>query len=293
MDPTLFNNLLQSFRDTIFTVLTNGSPFGQLGHNFFRGIAIIMIVIAGVRIATQEDRSFHKLRNLVGVLMIVWAMISLYSVPNVLLGGYSFSELIPRGAFGLADIVGTSTQQAMIAKLHEILKGLSKGDAFSMLHVQDFFVYILITLVIAVLELAMFIVVGFGYLALGAVVIMGPVLIPFMLIPKLDFLFWSWLKALIKYSFYPVIGNVILLGICQLMLSTLNTTVLAGGHATAGAIAVELAQLPLLIIILLAGIYSIFKIPQLVSDIFSGTSSAGTGVQQAVSSAVGAAMSMV
>ena len=75
----------------------------------------------------------------------------------------------------------------------------------------------------------MFIVIGFGYLALEAVLVIGPVLIPFMIVPKLDFLFWSWLKALIKYSFYPVIGNIVLLGICQLMLSILNTTLPTSG----------------------------------------------------------------
>jgi TrbL/VirB6 plasmid conjugal transfer protein len=290
MDPTLLNDLLASLRNTIFNVLTqNGTPFQQLGLNIFRTLAIVMIVIAGTRIAFSDHHSLHKLRTLAGLILLVWIMITLYSTSSPLLGGNSFSEIIPRTAFGMADLVGTTTQQQMVAKLNDITSGIQDMGEFSMLHARDFVVYLLITLLIAVLELAMFIVVGFGYLALGAVLIIGPILIPFMLVPKLDFLFWSWLKALIKYSFYPVVGNIILLGISQIMLAVLNTTLLSQG-LTAGRIAVSMTQVPILAVVFLAGIYSIFKIPSLVGDIFSGAANAGSGVQQAVSGAVAAAI---
>jgi hypothetical protein len=290
MDPTLLNNLLASLRNTIFDVLTqNGTPFQQLGQNIFRTLAIVMIVIAGSRIAFSDHHALHKLRTLAGLLLLVWIMITLYSTPSRLLGGYSFSEAIPKTAFGMADLVGTTTQQQMLSKLNDISTGIQDMGEFSMLHARDFIIYLLITLLIAVLELAMFIVVGFGYLALGAILIIGPILIPFVLVPKLDFLFWSWLKALIKYSFYPVVGNIILLGISQIMLSVLNTTLLSQG-LTAGRIAVSMTQVPILAVVFLAGIYSIFKIPSLVGDIFSGAANAGSGVQQAVSGAVAAAI---
>jgi hypothetical protein len=290
MDPTLLNNLLASLRNTIFDLLTqNGTPFQQLGQNIFRTLAIVMIVIAGSRIAFSDHHALHKLRTLAGLVLLVWIMITLYSTPSPLLGGYSFSEAIPKTAFGMADLVGTTTQQQMLSKLNDISTGIQDMGEFSMLHARDFIIYLLITLLIAVLELAMFIVVGFGYLALGAILIIGPILIPFVLVPKLDFLFWSWLKALIKYSFYPVVGNIILLGISQIMLSVLNTTLLSQG-LTAGRIAVSMTQVPILAVVFLAGIYSIFKIPSLVGDIFSGAANAGSGVQQAVSSAVAAAI---
>jgi hypothetical protein len=286
MDTTLFNDLLASLRDTIFGVLTqNGTPFAQLGLNIFRTITIVMIVIAGTRIAFSDQHSLHKLRTLAGLILTVWIMLTLYTRSSPLLGGYSFSEAIPRSAFGMADLVGVTTQQQMLAKLGQIMDGVSSMSSFSFFHARDFIIYIIITALIAVLELAMFIVIGFGYLALGAILVIGPVLIPFMIVPKLDFLFWSWLKALIKYSFYPVIGNIVLLGICQLMLSILNTTL-----PTAGQIAITIAQIPILIIVFAAGLYAIFKIPSLVGDIFSGAANAGSGVQAAITGAVMSAL---
>jgi len=282
MDPTLLNNWLASLRDTIFKVLTeHGTPFAQLGLNIFRTITIVMIVIAGSRIAFSDHHSLHKLRTLAGLILTVWIMLTLYTRPSPLLGGYSFSEAIPRSAFGMADLVGTTTQQQMLAKLYQLTNGIAGMSSFSFFHVRDFIIYLIITLLIALLELAMFIVVGFGYLALGAVLVIGPILIPFMIVPKLDFLFWSWLKALIKYSFYPVVGNIILLGICQIMLSILNTTL-----PTAGQIAITIAQIPILVVVFSAGLYAIFKIPGLVQDIFSGTASAGGGLQAAITGMV-------
>src|SRR5437763_14072137 len=283
MDPTILNDLLASLRDSIFGILTqNGTPFQQLGLTIFRTLVISMIVIAGIRIAFSDHHSLHKLRTLAGFILIVWIMLTLYTRSSPLLGGYSFSEAIPRSAFGMADLVGNTTQHQMLMKLDSITHGVRDMGQFSMLHVRDFILYIIITGLIALLELSMFIVLGFVYLALGAVLVIGPVLIPFLLVPKLDFLFWSWLKALIKYSFYPVVGNIILLGICQIMLATLNITL----PDTAGQIIVTVAQIPILLVIFLAGIYSVFKIPGLVGDIFSGAANAGSGVQQAVSGAI-------
>ncbi len=290
MDPTLLNNLLASLRDTIFNVLTQqGTPFSSLGLNIFRTLTIVMIVIAGTRIAFSDHHSLHKLRTLAGLILLVWIMMTLYTRPSPLLGGYSFSEMVPSTAFAMADLVGTTIQQQMLAKLNDILNGISATNAFSFFHIRDFITYLTVTLLIAVLEMAMFIVVGFGYLALGAVLIVGPILIPFMLVPKLDFLFWSWIKALIKYSFYPVVGNIILLGISQIMLSVLNATLLSQG-LTAGRVVVGAEQIPILAVIFLAGAYSVFKIPSLVTDIFSGAANAGNGIQQAVTGAVSAAI---
>jgi hypothetical protein len=240
-----------------------------------------MIVIAGSRIAFSSHHSLDKLRTLAGLILAVWIMLTLYTRSSPLLGGYSFSEAIPRTAFGMADLVGTTTQQQMLSRLDQITSGITDMSSFSLLHVRDFVTYLVITLLIALLELSMFIVIGFGYLALGAVLVIGPILIPFMIVPKLDFLFWSWLKALIKYSFYPVIGNIVLLGICQIMLSILNTTL-----PPTDQIVITVLQLPILVVVFAAGLYAIFKIPGLVQDIFSGSASAGGGLQSAITGLV-------
>jgi hypothetical protein len=65
------------------------------------------------------------------------------------------------------------------------------------------------------------------------------------------------------------------------MLSVLNTTL-----PTAGEIAISFGQIPILLIIFGAGLYAIFKIPSLVQDIFSGSASAGGGLQSVITGMV-------
>ncbi len=304
MNWLIYNSWLGSFRDTIFAALTqNGTPFQALGMNIFRTITIIMIVFAGIRISFHDHHAFHRLRSLTGIILAVWIMMTLYTQPSPFLGGESFSQVIPKTAFALSDQVGTTTQQELVTALQDYLSGTIDAFSPSFLDFTESIEFLIVIVLIIVLELGMFIVVSFGYLALGAILVVGPVLIPFVLVPKLDFLFWSWLKALIKYSFYPVIGNIVILGVARLLLSTLGNGSILGNvaagvtglstpGAAAGRIAVNIFQHPLILIVFLLGIYSIFKIPSLVSDIFSGAASAGSGAQQAISSAIGAAVAL-
>ena len=37
--------------------------------------------------------------------------------------------------------------------------------------------------------------------------LVGPLFVPFFIVPTLEWLFWGWLKAFIQYSFMPVIAN--------------------------------------------------------------------------------------
>ena len=36
--------------------------------------------------------------------------------------------------------------------------------------------------------------------------LLGPIFVPFLIVPKLDWLFWSWFKAFVQYSFLPVVA---------------------------------------------------------------------------------------
>jgi len=96
-------------------------------------------------------------------------------------------------------------------------------------------------------------------------VLVGPVFIPFFIVPKLEWLFWGWFRAFIQYAFYQVIaaavvfiiGNLIL-GVLKLPTGTISTVQLMGWF-------------PVLFITFLGSIYALLKIPALTNHIFSGT----------------------
>ena len=48
--------------------------------------------------------------------------------------------------------------------------------------------------------------IAFGLIASAVCALLGPIFVPFFIVPKLDWLFWGWLKSFIQYSFIPVVA---------------------------------------------------------------------------------------
>jgi len=298
-DLTIFSNLLAGLRNTIFDLLRqNGDVFQSLGTKMFLSFATILIVWSGIKFMYSRQLDINIFLTLVLLIVFGFTMLSCYSTPIVGLSDLSFSELIPKAAFGLADTISLQTQIDLNTKLQAMLAGFRFGSAFKFTFPTEFVLFFVITALIAVLELAMFVVIAFGYVALAVILLVGPIMIPFFLVPKLDYLFWGWLKSLISYSFYPLIANALLWMITKLMLALLTAQVFTGpsllGTGSTGETTFLVTQehFPVLIVIFVAGSYAVFKIPTLVSHIFTGSSGAsiGDGVQTAVSTAVKAAV---
>ena len=67
--------------------------------------------------------------------------------------------------------------------------------------------YFLVALAVTAARVVLLAVIAFGLVATGVAVLVGPVFIPFFLVPQLDWLFWGWLKSLLQYAFYQVIAQ--------------------------------------------------------------------------------------
>ncbi|HET6844851.1 MAG TPA: type IV secretion system protein [Candidatus Angelobacter sp.] len=283
--------LLNSFQQQFFQQIAQiGNVLWSYGFTLLGAITIIMTVFAGIRVMNGDHGHFHKLRNFAGVVLLLWIIMQAYTRPTALLGGDSFSQMIPNYAAGLAAHVDSTTESTLVNTLNQYINDVQSNNvSYSIWKIQPLITTVMTIAIVALLELAMFLVIAFGYLALGVVIGVGPILIPFLLVPKLDFLFWGWLKALIKYSFYPVVGKLFLLIICQLI-----TTLIASlSNGPGGFLALTFAGNFILSVFLLVGIYGIFKIPSLITDIFNGASSAGdatAAAQQGVRTAISLAV---
>jgi hypothetical protein len=281
--------LLNQFQQQFFQQIAQIGPIlWPYGFTLLSALVTIMTVFTGIRIMTHEHQGYQKLRNFTGVVLLLWIIMKTYTTPSPLFAGTSFSQMIPNYAAGLAGQVDTSTEATLVNTLNTFTNAkLSDNLQLSILNFQPFLTTLMTVGLVAVLELAMFLVIAFGYLALGVVIGIGPILIPFLLVPKLDFLFWGWLRSMIKYSFYPVVGKLFLLIICKLM-----TTLITGlSTSTGGLLGLTLGQNLILAVFLAVGIYGISKIPSLITDIFNGASSTGD-VSQAAQQAVRTAISL-
>ena len=115
----------------------------------------------------------------------------------------------------------------------------------------------------------MIVVIAYGFIATAVCVLVGPVFVPFFIVPKMEWLFWGWFRCFIQYAFYQVIASAVVYIIGNLMLGALRLPP-SGTLSTAQVI----AWFPVLFITFLASIYALLKVPALTNHIFSGT--AGT-----------------
>ena len=49
--------------------------------------------------------------------------------------------------------------------------------------------------------------IAFGYVAVAVAVMLGPVFIPFFIVPGMEWAFRGWFKSLLEVPFYPVVAN--------------------------------------------------------------------------------------
>jgi type IV secretory pathway VirB6-like protein len=133
--------------------------------------------------------------------------------------------------------------------------------------------YAVVIILLAAAQAVAIVVIAYGFIATAVCVLLGPVFIPFFIVPKLEWLFWGWLRCFVQYAFYQVIAAAVVFIIGNLILGIL-------GLQPVGAISTVqlIEEFPVLFITFLASIYALLKVPALTSHIFSGTaggSSAG------------------
>ena len=109
------------------------------------------------------------------------------------------------------------------------------------------------------------VVIAYGFIATAVCVLVGPLFVPFFIVPRLEWMFWGWLRCFIQYSFYQVIAAAVVYVIGNLILGIL-------GLEPTETISVTqlIGWFPVLFITFLAAIYGLLKIPSLTHHIFSG-----------------------
>jgi hypothetical protein len=244
---------------------TKSAVLQATGLNLFRGLAVILLVWFGVKSALHSAQghagfNFANFADLVLVISFGLGMLTYYSTP--LPGvGYSFSELITQEALQLSgQIESDQTQQISDAIVKAEAQLGSPPGVFSFHEELTFFVIIL---TLAAMQAVAFAVIAYGYVAAAVCILLGPIFIPFFIVPKLDWLFWGWFKAFIGFSFYQVVASAFIFVFSKVLLGLLGVI---GPLSLSNAFTV----LPALIVTLFVCIFGLVKIPELTAFILSG-----------------------
>jgi len=260
---------LQFIFQAITNLLTqNLGFFDAMGQNLFRMFATILIVWFGVKsaLAATSGRGGFHFENFASLLLTIsfgFAMVNYYSnpIPGV---GTSFHNLITDESQFLANKITQTQLQVVVQRVADFESRIDSpgfGDFLGTV------IYAVIIILLSAAQAIAIVVIAYGFIATAVCVLVGPIFIPFFIVPKLEWLFWGWFKAFIQYAFYQVIAAAVVFVIANLILGTLNLQ--PNGTISAAQL---LEFFPVLFITFLASIYALLKIPALTNHIFSGTS---------------------
>jgi len=266
---------LQFIFQAINNLLTqNLGFFDAMGQNLFRSFATILVVWFGVKSALSSAGGRHMLHfdNFASLLLTVsfgFAMVNYYStpIPGV---GTSFHNLITDESQFLANKINQTELQTVEERIADFE---TRMDSPGIADVLGTAMYVVIIILLAAAQAIAIVIIAFGFIATAVCVLVGPVFIPFFVVPKMEWLFWGWFRCFIQYAFYQVIAAAVVYIVANLILGIMDLQ-------PKGAIStVQLIEaFPVLFITFLASIYALLKIPALTNHIFSGTaggSSAG------------------
>jgi hypothetical protein len=253
-------------QQAITTLLLLHEPtFIDIGLRLFLSLATIVIAWEGIRMmfaGVGLGDHMHRFARLLLTIAFGYAMIAYYETPIPGIG-VSFSNLITDQTAFLARILSAQSVQNAQESLATLWAALEQPDAWSIL---ANLLYWGMLIVIGLAQFALLFVVCFGMIASAVCALLGPLFIPFFIVPTLEWLFWSWLKAFVQYSFIPVVANAFIL-IFERFLSAyvqslppglrLEEQLLYGVHA---------------VMILMTFTVGVLLVPSLTSSIFSGRS---------------------
>jgi hypothetical protein len=118
--------------------------------------------------------------------------------------------------------------------------------------------------VIALAKAVSMAVIAFGLIASAVCALVGPLFVPFFIVPKLDWLFWSWLKSFIQYSFIPVVAIAFLMIFERFIFRYVTTLPPSITEAEYGVYALQA------IAVIVTFCTGILLVPSLTTSIFSG-----------------------
>jgi hypothetical protein len=259
--------IMQIFNYISQLLTQHGGQFAYIGTSMYTGLATIMIVWFGIKSAfgaSEVVGGFHfgKFAELLLLIAFGYAMVNYYTAP---IPGFSrsFPQLVTDESAYLTNLIGTTALQNAEATLTNYWKNIPQPG------VTDVMAEIEYLVVVVIVDIWKFVAIAvnlFGPAAMAVAVLVGPIFIPFFIVPKLEWLFWGWLKFFIAYAFYGVIAAAVTYVLCNLIVVLLTEPPFYPYPSDLGTL------IGGLIVVLLGGVYIMLKVPAMTNHLFSGTS---------------------
>ena len=256
--------IVATIQQAISELLTTYEPeFLRFGYTLFLAFAAILIAWHGIRMMLDREGLGDHLFGFAKLLLFIsfgYALIAFYETPIPGIG-VSFSNLITDQTHHFATVLDARSLEMMFDHLDQLWGHFVQPDAWSILANLLYWLMLIVLTLAKVISLA---IVAFGLIASAVCALLGPIFVPFFIVPKLDWLFWSWLKAFIQYSFIPVVSFAFLMIFERFVFNYLTT--LPPGITEDLYLVYGLQSL----VVVGTFVVGILLVPSLTSSIFSG-----------------------
>ena len=262
------------------------------GWKLWLGLMLIVIVWKGVGIMFSGTFDMGDLIRTIFGLAIPATMLYYYSTPLpgtthtfpravVAQGGWIQERLVTNAAKdapqALSEAIRKQAEQIKAdwkaVRIWDLL--LNTGDMLLFL-VSGTIVVSLTLLFLALLWCITMAQVIWAQIAIAILIVLGPILIPWLVFEPMAFLFWGWFKGLIVYSLYAAVAAAIMsvfVGVGVLYIRGMT-----GGTPIPATFEGELLWFFTVTLLALAGILSAFKVGEISALIVSGAGATGSGL---------------
>ena len=301
LDPNIPTNLtpetMRDFKPFLQTVLDSltasaGGEIFTLGSQMLGFLAIIVVVLSGLKIAFGGGIQPWELVRVVIGIWIPWVMMQFYTtnIPGMAL---TFPAMIVEGGNYINYLLVDDSLSSMNTELTKLFGTLAKaqnaaieaGDLVTIATsgmqgmitaVAGFVMVIFMVFMLLILAAVTYAQVIWAHIALSILTILGPIFIPFLVFEPLSFLFWGWFRAMLTYSFYAIIAGAVLRVFSAVGIAYVTTL----GQANLDMNSfMQVAMWTLAVVpFFIAGILASLKCGELASMLVTGGGAGGSGL---------------
>jgi hypothetical protein len=254
-----------------------------IGLRIVISLATIMMVWFGIQEAlasAQGGPGFNMARFLNFFMLITFAYTFVLYYDSAIPGfGYSLKGFISNGTSDLANTIGHDATASMLQSIDTSLQ--KSGPGIAMFTAPYMMIaYTLSQVSLAILAALISVIIAYGEIAAAIIGLLGPIFIPFLVIEKLEFLFWGWLRAFLSFSFYKVVAAATMSILGHLFISY-------GANQVDFTNPIKMLQnFPFIILLTVVNVFILIKIPAMTASVFSGSSSGHDAGMGAVTGAI-------
>jgi len=243
----------------------NASIFESMGLRIFLALGATLISWFGIQSALSSAGggggfNWPKFSSLLQELLLCYVMLSFYTAP-IPGFGISFTHLILDQVQSMTATLNLTSVQNIINTLNDVETSIPFPSPWEILEIVRFMI-LLVAIVAA--QAATLFVIMFGYVATAVIMLLGPVFIPFKVVPQMEWMFWGWFRSFIQFAFYQLIAAAYIFVFGEFL-----QKILGGQNSPLSGTDLAYLFVPLLLT-LVTFVLGIIKIPALTFAIFSG-----------------------